>query len=89
MVYFVAKAVEERRQAGGHWVKGDQLLQSDGGFDFQGFNQVRRFYLTISTFVSHHQFLLLSVRIELIALNLLKKQLKNLFLTLIYSCRQN
>lgn len=42
MVYFVAKAVEERRQAGGgHWVTGDQLVQSDGGFDFQGFNQVR------------------------------------------------
>ena len=42
MVYFVAKAVEERRQAGGgHWVMGDHLIQSDGGFDFQGFNQVR------------------------------------------------
>lgn len=42
MVYFVAKAVEERRQAGGgRWVTGDQLVQSDGGFDFQGFNQVR------------------------------------------------
>nr|XP_057924406.1 retinal guanylyl cyclase 2-like [Doryrhamphus excisus] len=41
MVYFVAKAVEERRQAaGGHWVTGDQLAQSDGGFDYQGFNQV-------------------------------------------------
>uniref|UniRef100_UPI0037E71895 retinal guanylyl cyclase 2-like n=1 Tax=Semicossyphus pulcher TaxID=241346 RepID=UPI0037E71895 len=41
MVYFVAKAVEERRQAGGgHWVTGNQLVQSDGGFDFQGFNQV-------------------------------------------------
>ncbi|XP_076014075.1 retinal guanylyl cyclase 2-like [Genypterus blacodes] len=41
MVYFVAKAVEERRQAGGgHWVTGDQLVQSEGGFDFQGFNQV-------------------------------------------------
>ncbi|XP_037618776.1 retinal guanylyl cyclase 2-like isoform X6 [Sebastes umbrosus] len=41
MVYFVAKAVEERRQAGGgNWVTGNQLVQSDGGFDFQGFNQV-------------------------------------------------
>ncbi|XP_049922835.1 retinal guanylyl cyclase 2-like isoform X2 [Epinephelus moara] len=41
MVYFVAKAVEERRQAGGgHWVTGEQLVQSNGGFDFQGFNQV-------------------------------------------------
>ncbi|XP_070849751.1 retinal guanylyl cyclase 2-like [Chaetodon trifascialis] len=41
MVYFVAKAVEERRQkGGGRWVTGDQLVQSDGGFDFQGFNQV-------------------------------------------------
>ncbi|XP_054609222.1 retinal guanylyl cyclase 2-like isoform X2 [Dunckerocampus dactyliophorus] len=41
MVYFVAKAVEERRQAGGgRWVTGDQLVQSDGGFDYQGFNQV-------------------------------------------------
>uniref|UniRef100_A0A669F1D9 Guanylate cyclase n=1 Tax=Oreochromis niloticus TaxID=8128 RepID=A0A669F1D9_ORENI len=36
MVYFVAKAVEERRQAGGgHWVTGNQLMKSDGGFDFQ------------------------------------------------------
>ncbi|XP_034412960.1 retinal guanylyl cyclase 2-like, partial [Cyclopterus lumpus] len=41
MVYYIAKAVEERRQAGGgHWVTGNQLIQSDGGFDFQGFNQV-------------------------------------------------
>ncbi|XP_061149892.1 retinal guanylyl cyclase 2-like [Syngnathus typhle] len=41
MVYFVAKAVEERRQAGGgRWVTGGQLARSDGGFDFQGFNQV-------------------------------------------------
>uniref|UniRef100_A0AAQ5YXA6 Guanylate cyclase n=1 Tax=Amphiprion ocellaris TaxID=80972 RepID=A0AAQ5YXA6_AMPOC len=41
MVYFIAKAVEERRQAGGgNWVTGEQLAQSDGGFDFQGFNQV-------------------------------------------------
>ncbi|XP_019714274.1 retinal guanylyl cyclase 2-like, partial [Hippocampus comes] len=41
MVYFVAKAVEERRQvSGGRWVTGDQLVQSDGGFDYQGFNQV-------------------------------------------------
>lgn len=42
MVYFVAKAVEERRLAGGgHWVTGSQLFQSDGGFEFQGFNQVK------------------------------------------------
>ncbi|XP_061816403.1 retinal guanylyl cyclase 2-like isoform X2 [Nerophis lumbriciformis] len=41
MVYYVAKAVEERREAGGGgWVTGDQLVQSDGGFSFQGFNQV-------------------------------------------------
>ncbi|XP_077444446.1 retinal guanylyl cyclase 2-like isoform X3 [Stigmatopora argus] len=41
MIYFVAKAVEERRQAsGGSWVSGDQLVHSDGGFDYQGFNQV-------------------------------------------------
>ncbi|XP_077597748.1 retinal guanylyl cyclase 2-like isoform X3 [Stigmatopora nigra] len=41
MIYFVAKAVEERRQAaGGSWVTGDQLVHSDGGFDYQGFNQV-------------------------------------------------
>ncbi|XP_037537374.1 retinal guanylyl cyclase 2 [Nematolebias whitei] len=41
MVYFIAKAVEERRQAGGgHWVTRSHLFQSDGGFDFQGFNQV-------------------------------------------------
>uniref|UniRef100_A0A8D3CU03 Guanylate cyclase n=1 Tax=Scophthalmus maximus TaxID=52904 RepID=A0A8D3CU03_SCOMX len=31
MVYFVAKAVEERRQAGGgRWVMGEQLVQSNG-----------------------------------------------------------
>ncbi|CAL8241074.1 unnamed protein product [Merluccius merluccius] len=41
MVYFVAKAVEERRQAGGgHWVTGRQLIQSEGGFHFRGFNQM-------------------------------------------------
>uniref|UniRef100_A0A8C5CPA3 Guanylate cyclase n=1 Tax=Gadus morhua TaxID=8049 RepID=A0A8C5CPA3_GADMO len=40
MVYFVAKAVEERRQAGGGaWVTGNQLAQSEGGFEFRGFNQ--------------------------------------------------
>ncbi|XP_046873479.1 retinal guanylyl cyclase 2-like isoform X1 [Hypomesus transpacificus] len=39
-VYFIAKAVEERRQAGGgRWVTGAELPQSDGGFEFQGFNQ--------------------------------------------------
>lgn len=43
MVYYIAKAVEERRQAtGGRWVSGDQLVQSEGGFGFQGFNQVRQ-----------------------------------------------
>ena len=43
MVYFVAKAVEERRQAGGGaWVTGNQLAQSEGGFEFRGFNQVSR-----------------------------------------------
>uniref|UniRef100_A0A3Q2QH11 Guanylate cyclase n=1 Tax=Fundulus heteroclitus TaxID=8078 RepID=A0A3Q2QH11_FUNHE len=41
MVYFVAMAVEERRQAGGgQWVTGSQLFNSNGGFDFKGFNQV-------------------------------------------------
>ncbi|XP_047238210.1 retinal guanylyl cyclase 1-like isoform X2 [Girardinichthys multiradiatus] len=41
MVYFVAKSVEERRQAGGgHWVTGSQFFNSEGGFDFKGFNQV-------------------------------------------------
>ncbi|XP_061665136.1 retinal guanylyl cyclase 2-like isoform X2 [Syngnathoides biaculeatus] len=40
MVYFVAKAVEERRRAGGgRWVTGDQLLRRDEGFQYQGFNQ--------------------------------------------------
>uniref|UniRef100_A0A671UP32 Guanylate cyclase n=1 Tax=Sparus aurata TaxID=8175 RepID=A0A671UP32_SPAAU len=35
MVYYVAKAVEERRQAGsGRWVTGDQLIQSDGAPPF-------------------------------------------------------
>ncbi|MEQ2315688.1 hypothetical protein AMECASPLE_024995, partial [Ameca splendens] len=42
MVYFVAKSVEERRQAGGgNWVTGSQLFNSEGGFDFKGFNQVK------------------------------------------------
>uniref|UniRef100_A0AAX7SVM8 Guanylate cyclase n=1 Tax=Astatotilapia calliptera TaxID=8154 RepID=A0AAX7SVM8_ASTCA len=37
MVYFVAKAVEERRQAGsGHWVTGNQLMKSDGGTEGRG-----------------------------------------------------
>ncbi|TNM93875.1 hypothetical protein fugu_002051 [Takifugu bimaculatus] len=41
MVYFIAKSVEERRQAGGgRWVTGDQVIHSDGGFEFQGFNQL-------------------------------------------------
>ncbi|CAL9694193.1 unnamed protein product [Knipowitschia caucasica] len=40
MVHYVANAVEERRKAGGgQWVKGDALVQSEGGFSFQGFNQ--------------------------------------------------
>jgi len=53
MVYFVAKAVEERRQAGGgHWVTGDQLFKSDGGFDFQGFNQVRNKFCVLKIFFS-------------------------------------
>lgn len=49
MVYFIAKAVEERRQAGGgRWVTGDQLVQSDGGFDFQGFNQVSNILIQLN-----------------------------------------
>uniref|UniRef100_A0A8C6TBK4 Guanylate cyclase n=1 Tax=Neogobius melanostomus TaxID=47308 RepID=A0A8C6TBK4_9GOBI len=41
MVHYVANAVEERRKAtGGRWVKGDTLVDSEGGFSFQGFNQV-------------------------------------------------
>ncbi|KAJ8001209.1 hypothetical protein DPEC_G00191960 [Dallia pectoralis] len=41
MVYFTAMAIEERRQAkNGQWVSGDDLGQSEGGFEFQGFNQV-------------------------------------------------
>uniref|UniRef100_A0A6Q2X7N8 Guanylate cyclase n=1 Tax=Esox lucius TaxID=8010 RepID=A0A6Q2X7N8_ESOLU len=41
MVYFAAMAIEERRQSkGGQWVTGDDLGQSEGGFEFQGFNQV-------------------------------------------------
>uniref|UniRef100_A0A8C6TDR0 Guanylate cyclase n=1 Tax=Neogobius melanostomus TaxID=47308 RepID=A0A8C6TDR0_9GOBI len=40
MVHYVANAVEERRKAtGGRWVKGDTLVDSEGGFSFQGFNQ--------------------------------------------------
>ncbi|KAL1023443.1 hypothetical protein UPYG_G00040910 [Umbra pygmaea] len=41
MVYFAAMAIEERRQAkGGQWVFGNDFGQSEGGFEFQGFNQV-------------------------------------------------
>ncbi|XP_055012743.1 retinal guanylyl cyclase 2-like [Boleophthalmus pectinirostris] len=41
MVHYVANAVEERHKAGGgHWVKGDSLIQSGGGFSFKGFNQM-------------------------------------------------
>lgn len=45
MLYFVAKTVEERRQAGGgRWVVGNQIIQSEGDFEFQGFNQVRTIF---------------------------------------------
>ncbi|XP_033839483.1 retinal guanylyl cyclase 2-like, partial [Periophthalmus magnuspinnatus] len=41
MVHYVANAVEERRKAGGgRWVKGNSIVQSEGGFSFQGFNQL-------------------------------------------------
>ncbi|KAL4659930.1 retinal guanylyl cyclase 2-like [Arapaima gigas] len=39
MLYFLAMLVEQARLAEGRWVSGDVLARSEGGFEFEGFNQ--------------------------------------------------
>uniref|UniRef100_A0A674BXR8 Guanylate cyclase n=1 Tax=Salmo trutta TaxID=8032 RepID=A0A674BXR8_SALTR len=39
MIYYMAYAVEKSRMVAGRWVDGETMLQSDGGVDFEGFNQ--------------------------------------------------
>ncbi|KAF6728790.1 Retinal guanylyl cyclase 2 [Oryzias melastigma] len=39
MMYYIAMAVEQARSNGGHWVTGRTLGNSEGGFEFEGFNQ--------------------------------------------------
>ncbi|XP_069572574.1 retinal guanylyl cyclase 1 [Brachyistius frenatus] len=42
MIYFIAMAAEQARESGGRWVTGQILGDSEGGFDFEGFNQPLR-----------------------------------------------
>ncbi|XP_007563225.1 retinal guanylyl cyclase 1 [Poecilia formosa] len=39
MMYYTAMAAEQARTSGGHWVSGAVLGESEGGFEFEGFNQ--------------------------------------------------
>ncbi|XP_035522601.1 retinal guanylyl cyclase 1 [Morone saxatilis] len=39
MMYYIAMAVEQARSNRGQWVTGQILGDSEGGFDFEGFNQ--------------------------------------------------
>ncbi|XP_061659268.1 retinal guanylyl cyclase 1 [Syngnathoides biaculeatus] len=39
MMYYVAMAAEQARGNGGRWVTGEILGSSEGGFEFEGFNQ--------------------------------------------------
>ncbi|KAI1903211.1 hypothetical protein AGOR_G00024890 [Albula goreensis] len=39
MLYFLAMSVEQSRLSSGRWVSGEVLAQSEGGFEFPGFNQ--------------------------------------------------
>ncbi|KAJ7996032.1 hypothetical protein DPEC_G00232880 [Dallia pectoralis] len=39
MIYYAAYAVEKSRLATGRWVDGESMLESDGGVEFEGFNQ--------------------------------------------------
>uniref|UniRef100_A0A8C4IV16 Guanylate cyclase n=1 Tax=Dicentrarchus labrax TaxID=13489 RepID=A0A8C4IV16_DICLA len=39
MMYYIAMAAEQARSNGGQWVTGQILGDSEGGFDFEGFNQ--------------------------------------------------
>ncbi|KAL0994331.1 hypothetical protein UPYG_G00120740 [Umbra pygmaea] len=39
MIYYMAYAVEKSRMETGRWVDGETMLDSDGGVEFEGFNQ--------------------------------------------------
>ncbi|KAG7484851.1 hypothetical protein MATL_G00053690 [Megalops atlanticus] len=39
MMYYLAMSVEQSRLSTGRWVSGEVLAQSEGGFEFRGFNQ--------------------------------------------------
>ncbi|XP_047463809.1 retinal guanylyl cyclase 1 [Mugil cephalus] len=39
MLYYTAMAVEQARASSGRWVTGEILGESEGGFEFEGFNQ--------------------------------------------------
>ncbi|KAM3869440.1 retinal guanylyl cyclase 2-like [Diretmus argenteus] len=39
MLYYVAMAAEQARMKSGRWVTGEMLGNSEGGFEFEGFNQ--------------------------------------------------
>ncbi|XP_037603608.1 retinal guanylyl cyclase 1 [Sebastes umbrosus] len=39
MIYYIAMAAEQARASGGRWVTGEILGDSQGGFEFEGFNQ--------------------------------------------------
>ncbi|XP_077403288.1 retinal guanylyl cyclase 1 [Vanacampus margaritifer] len=39
MMYYIAMAAEQARANGGRWVTGEILGASEGGFEFEGFNQ--------------------------------------------------
>ncbi|XP_071316761.1 retinal guanylyl cyclase 1 [Trachinotus anak] len=42
MMYYIAMATEQARSKGGRWVTGQILGDSEGGFEFEGFNQPLR-----------------------------------------------
>uniref|UniRef100_A0A3Q0QUL0 Guanylate cyclase n=1 Tax=Amphilophus citrinellus TaxID=61819 RepID=A0A3Q0QUL0_AMPCI len=42
MMYYTAMAAEQARTNGGRWVTGRILTESEGGFEFEGFNQPLR-----------------------------------------------
>lgn len=39
MMYYIAMAAEQVRTSGDRWVSGAALGESEGGFEFEGFNQ--------------------------------------------------
>lgn len=42
MIYYTAMAAEQARTSGARWVTGRVLGESEGGFEFEGFNQPLR-----------------------------------------------